>query len=212
MSKIIKPSAVLFDFDDTLVNSRPIIDRALKATLARFNINENILSAKNIDVNRSMRDYFQQIFGSQVYQARDVYYQYYTEYSKNIEKLDNAEQVLDFLKSLKLFVAVVSNKNGTRLRDEVKNKFNWQHYFAAIVGAGDASEDKPSIQPALLALKNSGLKEFSSCLMIGDNQVDYQLAKNLGCQFILYGEAQVDVECRVKDHNELLAILKKLFM
>ena len=35
-----KPSAIIFDFDDTLVDSSPIIRKALSATFEKFNIPE----------------------------------------------------------------------------------------------------------------------------------------------------------------------------
>lgn len=210
-NNIRKPSAVIFDFDDTLVDARPIINNSLFATLEEFNIPKSIIDLKNIDINHSMRDYFHQIFGNNVYQARDIYYKFYTEFSKELKMLENADKVLDFLKSQKAFISVVSNKNGNRLRDEISNKFFWNEYFFSIIGSGDAAEDKPSIKPAILALSKLKLTKFDDVLIIGDSAVDLKLAENLGCQAILFGNAKIDAKTRVANHIELLELLRSIY-
>lgn len=206
-----RPSAIIFDFDDTLVETGIIINNSLLATLAEFNMPKSILESKNIDINRSMRDYFHQIFGNEVYKARDIYYKYYTEFSKELKMLDNAEKVLDFLKNKEVFISVVSNKNGNRLRDEIKNKFLWDKYFSSIVGSGDTTEDKPSIKPAILALNKLKLKNYEDILVIGDSAVDIKFAENLGSQVILFGSAKVDTKTKILNHIELLELLQSIY-
>lgn len=210
-----KPAAVIFDFDDTLVNARPIIDRSLAATLAKFNISSDIIKEKNIDVNRSLRDYFHQVFADKIHEARDAYYKHYVEFAKELSPLENSEAVLKLLHANKVFTAVVSNKNGPRLRHEIGEKFFWQHYFNEIVGAGDVEEDKPSAMPAKFALKNSNIYDYSDVWFIGDSLVDIETAKNLGCKAILFGDnlAKQDnsVYLAVKNHNQLLEILKGIY-
>ena len=50
---------------------------------------------------------------------------------------------------------VVSNKAGRYLRAEVTH-LGWAPHFGAVVGAGDASADKPDPAPILLALDRLG--------------------------------------------------------
>jgi phosphoglycolate phosphatase len=212
-----KPSAILFDFDDTLVDARPIINKALESTFANFGISEEIIKTKNIDINRSLRDYFHYIFADNIIEARETYYKYYTEYASNITAFDQVEAVLKLLQQHKVFTAVVSNKNGPRLRSEIYDIFAWQDYFAAIVGAGDADEDKPSPLPAKLALQTSGLTDYANVWFIGDTIVDLETARNLGCKGILYGdnpkarEEGVSFYYQVKNHNELLELLQVIY-
>lgn len=212
------PSAILFDFDDTLIDARPIINKALEATFKEFGISEEIISIKNIDINRSLRDYFYQIFEDNIIEARDTYYKYYTVYSHDLAPLKGSEEVLKFLYHHQVFTAVVSNKNGSKLRSEISDIFTWQKYFVDIVGSGDTAEDKPSALPAKLALKTFNNEDYSNIWFIGDTLVDLETARNLGCKAILYGNHTVDdlnkdlIHYRVKDHNELLKLLKEIYV
>ncbi|MGB4191525.1 MAG: HAD family hydrolase [Rickettsiales bacterium] len=210
-----RPSAVIFDFDDTLVNTRPIINKALDSTFAKFNIDRKIIQDRDIDVNRSMRDYFHQIFADNIVEARDTYYSYYDEFSKDLEKFENAEAVLNLLKQHNLFTAIVSNKSGSRLRDEIQNKFMWNNFFDAVVGSGDAPEDKPSILPAKFALTAASLEDYEDVWFIGDSLVDLKTAKNLGAKGILFGSNGIDnykvpIYTSVNNHGELLELLENI--
>lgn len=213
MKRLEKPQAILFDFDDTLVNSKPIINAALDSTFDTYNIDKTEL--KNIDYNRSLKDYFHQIFENNLNEARSTYYNFYHHYSKNLQAFENAEEVLKFLKNKNIFVGVVSNKKNKILNHEISNYFNWNHYFSSIVGSGDASEDKPSIKPVELALKSSKITSAERVWLIGDSLVDLNTAKNFGCKAILYGEynfiADPAPSLEVKNHLELLKILKEIY-
>ncbi len=210
-----KPSAIIFDFDDTLVDARPIIQKALSATFAKFNIDKEVLQNKDIDLNRSLRDYFHHIFADNIKEARDTYYGYYDEFSQDLLSFAQAEEVLQLLQQYKVFTAVVSNKGGERLRKEIHHKFSWQAYFSAIVGAGDVSEDKPSAIPAKFALQDSQLKDYSDVWFIGDSLVDLKTAENLGCKGILFGNdikpKDVSVYLHINNHAELLKLLQEIY-
>lgn len=208
-----KPSAIIFDFDDTLVDAKPVITEALSATFAEFNINKD--SLQHIDFNLSLRDYFHHIFADNLKAAREAYYKYYTEFSVKLEALQHAESVLKLLHKHEVFTAIVSNKGGETLRNEVIHKFAWHQYFASIVGSGDASEDKPSAIPAMLALHNLGLDDYSNVWLIGDSNVDLKTAQNLGCKAILFGNAvqgdELPIYLSIANHQELLKLLGNIY-
>jgi phosphoglycolate phosphatase len=210
---MIKPSAVLFDFDDTLIEAGSVIKKSLSATFKQFNIEER--SLEDINLNLSLRDYFHQIFSDNLQEAREAYYNHYNIFSQQLKALDNAESVLNFLKNKDIFTAVVSNKGGSRLREEIKDKFAWQNYFHAVVGSGDAAEDKPSPFPALLALQNSGLTNYQDVWFIGDSIVDIQTANKLGCKAILFGGNVIEkkdniIHHYISNHAKLLELLKEV--
>lgn len=211
--KLIKPSAIIFDFDDTLVNARPVLNKAICATFSHFGVSNKVL--QTIDTNRSLRDYFREIFADNLLEARDVYYRYYNEFSSSLAPLDNAEEVLKFLQSQEVSVSIVSNKNGSTLRSEVKDKFSWEQYFISIIGAGDAKEDKPSHLPAVMALENLGLNNYDNVWLIGDSFVDIETAKNLNCKAILFGDLILNekdkIHARVFNHLELLELFREIY-
>lgn len=217
MHKIIsKPSAIIFDFDDTLVNSKPIVNQALQATFKKFSIPEDIISIKNIDPNRSLRDYFCHIFTDNLKEAAEIYYDFYNQFSQNLEIIKNADKVLDFLLKNSVYTTIVSNKRSKKLREEISDKFLWNHYFKAIIGSGDAEEDKPSIKPALKALEDAKLNNFDEVWLIGDSLVDIQTAHNLGCKAILFGKAKLPDDIiphlTIHNHDELLEFLRKIYV
>lgn len=215
MNSYIKPSAVIFDFDDTLVNARPIINKSLTATFNHFGLSDEIIKLKNIDVNRSLRDYFHEVFADKVEEARNIYYGNYVEYAKDLEILPHSENVLKLLHQHNVYTTIVSNKNGPRLRYEVNEKFLWKDYFNQIIGSGDLKEDKPSALPAKFSLQNADITDYSNVWLIGDSLVDLKTAENLGCKAILFGELDIQddnkVYFTVQNHSELLKILKDLY-
>lgn len=210
-----KPSAIIFDFDDTLVDSRPIIHKALSATFDKFNISEEVITVKNIDFNRSLRDYFHQIFSNNLQEAAEAYYSYYNHFSKELSILEGAEKVLNLLLQNKVFTSIVSNKKGHILREEVINKFAWQHYFKSIIGSGDTEEDKPSIKPAIKSLEDANLSSYENVWLIGDSLVDVQTANNLGCKAILFSSSSQPTDIQpnlsVSNHKELIELLNKIY-
>lgn len=212
MTILTRPKVILFDFDDTLIDTKPIINKALEATFTKFKI--DIESYRNIDLNRSLKDYFQEIFKDNLNEARDTYYQHYREYSKVISPLANAEEVLSFLKNKNVYIAIVSNKTSSILHEEITNKLNWRHYFSSIVGSGDAEEDKPSTKPVELALKNFKLDSLEHVWLIGDSLIDLKTAENFGCKGILFGKNifvdKPKFHLEVRNHRQLLNILEEL--
>lgn len=216
MNKYTKPSAIIFDFDDTLVNARPIIKKALTATFNHFGLSDEIIKLKNIDVNLSLRDYFHKIFADNVSEARNIYYKNYIEYAKDLKTLPHAEDVLKLLHQHNVYTTIVSNKNGPRLTYEVNEKFLWKDYFNKVVGSGDLEEDKPSALPAKFSLQNASITDYSNVWLIGDSLVDIKTAENLGCKAVLFGELDIQdnnrVHFTVRNHSELLKILKDLYV
>jgi len=218
MNNLQKPEAIIFDFDDTLVDTKPIIEKALYATFANFSIDDGIIKGKNIDINRSLKDYFQEIFTDNLEEAREVFYKNYDNFANELKIIDNAEQVLNFLQINKVRMSIVSNKNGQRLRNEINNKLSWGHFFESIIGSGDAKEDKPSAEPAKKALQHLKLADYKNVWLIGDSMVDLMTARNLGCIGILFNPSKKAEEkefiehYQVINHSELLKFLKEIYV
>jgi phosphoglycolate phosphatase len=209
---ITKPEAIIFDFDDTLVNSKPIIHKALAKTFQHFNIPETDFNNSNF--NRSLRDYFKEIFADKIETARDIYYKHYFDFAKDLKAFEYAQDVLDYLYQNKVYTVIVSNKNGPRLRYEINDHFRWSKYFKQIIGAGDFEADKPSPISAEHSLKELALDNHSNVWLIGDSVVDLQTAQNLGCKGILFGNSspkEVPFYHSVENHQQLLELLKGLY-
>ncbi|MGY9014340.1 MAG: HAD family hydrolase, partial [Rhodospirillales bacterium] len=142
-SQLSRPKAIIFDWDNTLVDSWKTIHQALNATLTNFGLEPWSLEYTKANVQKSMRDSFPGLFGNHWEKAGEFFYeQYEAIHIETLSPLEGAEQTLVALKKEGIYLAVVSNKKGNYLRQEVTH-LGWDTFFGQIVGALDAEQDKP---------------------------------------------------------------------
>jgi phosphoglycolate phosphatase len=218
-----QPTTVIFDWDNTLVNTWPIIHDALNATFRHVGIGEWTMEETKDRVRKSMRDSFPEIFGEKWEEAGEIYQGYYRKLHLNkLEALPLARDLLKEVRAMGLYSVVVSNKKGPNLRAEVEH-IEWGEYFDALVGAHDADRDKPHADPVLLALKDLPVEPSSNVWFIGDSGIDLECAMNTGCTGILYGEPGNDhpefspthfqgfpYHAHVHDHAQTIELLKRI--
>ncbi|MEI6729848.1 MAG: HAD family hydrolase [Pseudomonadota bacterium] len=213
--QLTRPQAVIFDWDNTLVDSWGTIHAALVETFVAMGHQPWTLAEVKQKVARSMRDSFPIIFGERWKEAAQIYQDsFLAVHLQNLQAFKYAESTLKLLQKEAIFTAIASNKKGDTLRKEVAH-LEWTDYFHAIIGAGDTALDKPAADPALEAMKYSGISVGKNVWFIGDSEVDMQCATAAGCLPIWYGESknkppQYDIEHTVSDHSELLKLLKGL--
>ena len=148
-----RPVGVLFDWDNTLVNTWPVIHDAMNFTLEKMGYPLWSLEDSKNNVRLSLRQSFPELFGDKWETARDIFYMRFKKiHLKRLEVLPGAEKLLISLREKGVYLGVVSNKSGENLRREA-NHLGWSQYFGKIIGAMDAKEDKPSIKPVQLAIK-----------------------------------------------------------
>ncbi len=191
MTKLARPRAILFDWDNTLVNTWPLIHAALNMTMRHMGHEEWSYEKVTSAVKQSMRDSFPALFGERWKEAADFYQTSYR--SIHLNQLQPLPEVLEMLAAIPrdIFVGVVSNKMGKTLREEI-DALGWQEHFAVAVGASDAARDKPHAEPVLLALKGTGIATDKHLWFIGDTGVDLGCAQVTGATPILYGDFVTD--------------------
>lgn len=186
-----KPKAVLFDWDNTLADTWPIIHQAMHDTFTTMGREPWTLEETKTNVHRSLRDAFPEMFGENWEKARDTYFgSFLANHLEKLAVLEEAEDVLKRLKASKIPTAVVSNKTGKYLREEVTH-IGWDHYFSAVIGATDVAEDKPSAMPAFHALQKLGVKPGADVWFVGDSVTDLDCAFNAGLTPVFYGDRPV---------------------
>lgn len=175
------PIALVFDWDNTLVDSWVCIQDAYNCTFRHFGLPEWSLEETQANVAKSLRDSFPQMFGERWLEAKEVFSRSFEAiHLSHLRPLPGAEDMLRALSARGLFLAVVSNKRGTFLRREAE-ALGWTAMFGALVGATDALADKPAREPVLMALANSGVEPGPGVLFVGDTEIDMQCAINSGC-------------------------------
>lgn len=222
-----KPRAVIFDWDNTLVDTWPLIQTAIDATMVAMNREPWGLEKVRDNVHKSMRESFPEIFGADWQKAGEIYKNTYRSIHLNqIELLPGAVELINALADQEILQFIVSNKMGVTLRKEAK-KIAVEKKFFALIGAGDANSDKPSSAPVELALMGSGIDpKKDEVWFIGDTIADIDCAYNSGCRPIVYGHSAKFISKTITaetmagngadrgviplyfDHLELLKVLK----
>jgi len=221
-----KPKAVIFDWDNTLVDTWPLIQTAIDTTMSQMGREPWGLEKVRDNVHKSMRESFPEIFGSDWEKAGEIYKNTYRSiHLDQIQLLPGALDLINKLEEKGILQFIVSNKIGLTLRKEAA-KIGVDQKFFAMIGANDAYADKPSKDPVDLALLGSDLdSKKDEIWFIGDTIADVECAYNSGCRPIVYGHSthQISKTIPLKllqegrngegalpiyfDHNELVRII-----
>ncbi len=181
------PRAVLFDWDNTLIESWGIIHHALRETFLALDLEPWSLEQTKAWVRRSMRDSFPELFGARAARAEALFYEHYRHaHIARLRPMAEAEATLARLADTDVVVGVVSSKLGTLVRKEA-TALGWERFFSRIVGAEDASADKPAPAAVALALEGSGVEASADVWYVGDTGIDVVCARNAGCVAVVIG-------------------------
>lgn len=184
--------AAVFDWDNTLAESRTALVFCVNKVLQEYNMPEwNIVKAKR-DNTLSFRDNFPRIFGDK---AAEAYEKYTKIYLKNVGRMITAFpktlDVLQFLKSKGVKLMVMSNKDRKLLDYELPLLFN-PEIFDNVVCGHEAPKDKPHGEHLLWTLKDIFTPQqinMQNVWVIGDSPQDSACAKNAGALPIRIGKS-----------------------
>ncbi len=186
--KLTKPKAVIFDWDNTLIDAWSILHEAMKSTFEEFGKKPFTIEETKIYVHKSLKDSFPEIFGDKWQDAAKRFYVYYlNNHLTHLKPFENTIDTLIKLSDNNIKMSILSNKKGDILRQEVEH-FGWTKYFLKIVGSLDTPEDKPSAIPALAIIKDMQLDSPKEVWFIGDSVADMECANNSGCIPIFFGQ------------------------
>jgi len=185
------PTAILWDWDNTLVDGWAAIEAGLNATFRAFDMPEWDRAMVLARVRGSLRDTFPGMFGAEWERARDIFYATVT--ASHLEVLRPMPDAALALAAAAMLgpQAVVSNKQGPLLRSEARH-LGWESHFMALIGAGDAAADKPDPAPLRMALAAVGREAGPDIWYVGDTGVDMAAARAAGCRAVLIGDAAHD--------------------
>jgi len=208
------PSAVIFDWDNTLIDNWGAITEALNKVRALHGLETWTVPEARIKSSRALRDSFPEWFGDKWEEMRDIFYTHFN--SVHIERLtvmDGAPDLLEWLREHKIPLFIVSTKNNTLLNAEVDH-LGWRSIFVSIMGSLDTPKDKPNRMPVDIALGRGGLQgDNPSVWFIGDAQSDVECALNSGCMPVMihnieYGK-KIGVKLNFSDCFALKTALNK---
>ena len=185
-----RPTILLYDWDNTLADGWAGIAAALNAVFSAFAMPHWTVADTRARVRVSLRDSFPVMFGAEWERARDIFYATLEDaHLRHVAPMPGAAEAL--AAGAAWPQGVVSNKAGRFLRAEVAH-LGWAGHFGAVVGAGDAAADKPDPAPIVLALDRMGRGADASVWYLGDTALDMEAARAAGVTAVLVGDASHD--------------------
>lgn len=215
MSAITKPQAVIFDWDDTLVDTWQTTFETRNIALKSMGVEPWSDEEARRRVGVSGRELFRGLFGERGREAEKIYAAAYDDITHGNTKIFNdVVKILQYLHDQKIYQAVVSSKRSKILKKEAE-ALGIEHYFSSLVGAGDAVADKPDRATVVMALEKGSIPPSENVFFIGDSHIDMICAKNAGCTAVLL-ETKLPPEellsahppdIRVKTHKDLMEFI-----
>lgn len=208
MSEVPYPKAIIFDWDNTLVNTWPAITVALNKARATYGLETWGMEEARVKSARALRVSFPEWFGDDWEAAREIFYDCYNaEHVGRLVAMDGAESLLKFTCEKNIPALIVSTKKNILLNEEVDH-MGWRHFFKSIIGSMDAPFDKPNRAPVDMALDQAGLAiDNKNIWFLGDTHADVECALRSGCRTVLVNNPNEAVRLGIKwsfsDCNEV---------
>jgi len=181
------PSAVIFDWDNTLVDSWSLIHESINHALKEFGLPIWSFEETQINIHRSIKDTMPLHFGDKWVEATEVYRSFYRDIGHRIKFLPHADRTLEELNKRHIPIFIISNKKNYLLEMEIE-KFGWGKFFKYTIGSGDMELDKPSGMGVEFVLEKISMKPSEKIWFVGDSVTDMETAHNTGCAPIFFGE------------------------
>lgn len=180
-----RPAAIVFDWDNTLVDTWPVIHESLAITLQAMGHEAWTYDETRRRVRKSLRDAFPILFGDRWKEARRIFYNAFESmHLGRLQPIEGAGELLAALSTASLHLGVLSNKTGRYLRAE-SDHLGWSGFFECMVGAGDAPRDKPAPESLNLALSRAPVEPGPQVWIVGDAGIDMEIAHRTGCLPVL---------------------------
>jgi phosphoglycolate phosphatase len=186
-----RPSALVFDLDGTLIDSRRDITTAINrlradlglAPLALEQVVMMVGEGAKVLVRRALADWNEEPEPERLKEILDRYLSYYWDVClETTQAYPGIESMLAELAPT-YRLALLSNK-GERLSVEILEGLDLAWRFKEILGGDSLPTRKPN--PAgLRALADRFDVPVESLMLVGDTRIDAETAKNAGCAFAL---------------------------
>lgn len=179
-----RPMAVLFDWDNTIVESLSFVEYVFSRVVSSYYGIEKHDGGYSLAL--SARALFPKVFGDKEKEATKLFYQYFEEcHLEHLKPYEGIIEGLHFLHQRGVKLGIISNKKSKYLKEEIAH-LGLESLFSCIIGSGDSLYDKPDPRVVYDALKKMDVPLSSHVWMIGDSDVDIEAAKSAGIFPILF--------------------------
>ncbi|BDU71001.1 HAD family hydrolase [Mesoterricola silvestris] len=189
---------VIWDFDGTLADTRPIIeagmDHALRLMGLPGTVREEWLKCVGLPLEEGITRTFGPM-GRSVEEVLPIYRSYdYTANEHLIRGFEGMGAILEELHGRGVRQAIASSKRTLPLVRQVA-ALGWTRFFEAVVTPDDVARAKPDPESILLILDRLGVPP-GDAVMVGDTPFDLDMATGAGVRSVavghgFYGEADL---------------------
>ena len=180
---------VIWDFDGTLADTRPIIEAGMDHALGVLGLPQTVreewLKYVGLPVEEGIRRAFSPL-GLTVEQVLPVYRTFrHAEHEHLIKGFDGITELLAELHRRGVLQAVASSKRGEPLRRQVA-ALEWASFFNPLVTPDEVERAKPDPESILLILRQLGVAP-EDAVMVGDTPFDLEMAQRAGVPGVAVG-------------------------
>lgn len=180
---------IIWDFDGTLADTRPIIEAGMDHALKGLNLPSAVkaewLKYVGLPVEEGITRTFEPL-GLTVAAVLPVYRSYpHAENEHLITGFEGMTELLLELKALGVPMAVASSKRGAPLRRQI-TALGWEGCFSPIITPDEVTLGKPDPESLALCLAAHGLRP-EEAVMVGDTPFDLDMAQRAGVPSVAVG-------------------------
>ncbi len=180
---------VIWDFDGTLADTRPIIEAGMDHALGRLGlppeVREEWLKYVGLPVEEGIRQTFGPL-GLTVEEVLPVYRTFkHSEHEHLITGFDGMTELLAELHRRGVRQAVASSKRSEPLRRQIA-ALEWTSYFDPVISPDEVSRPKPDPESIHVILAALGAAPEDT-VMVGDTPFDLEMAQRAGVKGVAVG-------------------------
>ncbi|NBX65641.1 MAG: HAD family hydrolase [Proteobacteria bacterium] len=177
------PPAVIFDWDNTLIDTFPLLKAANNLARTTLGFPEWSDAEARANIRLAGRDAYPKIYGERWQEAERIFYDHVQKHHlESLAVMTGAFELLQGLHQMKVPMGILSNKRGGILRREIAH-LGWGHFFKVAYGPDDVGDiGKPRPEGLVMALKafqlNASLHAYA--WYAGDTENDLRTARAAG--------------------------------
>jgi len=180
---------VIWDFDGTLADTRPIIEAGMDHALGRLGLPESVkeewLKYVGLPVEEGIRQTFGPL-GLTVEEVLPVYRTFkHTEHEHLITGFDGMTELLADLHGRGVLQAVASSKRSEPLNRQIA-ALEWGAFFHPVISPDQVSRAKPDPESIERILEILGVPKEDT-VMVGDTPFDLEMAQRAGVKGVAVG-------------------------
>lgn len=173
---------IVFDLDGTLVDSVDSIWRAsdyvLRSNGYRGLDREDVVKVMGKTIFDLFLSVESRLSPQEQHKLFEEYRRTYMNFIEHTKLIPKVREVLLFLRSRRLKMAVVTTKSRENA-EKILSFFGIRSFFDLVIGFEDVREHKPSAEPIMRAAEGLGL-QASELVVVGDTEVDIRAGREAG--------------------------------